>query len=41
MMEKLDEHSAEEGEDEGGVEDSGANDPRWDALNSLMEQDNE
>jgi uncharacterized metal-binding protein YceD (DUF177 family) len=40
MMEKLDEHSAEEGE-EGAVEDSGANDPRWDALNSLMESDNE
>ena len=40
MMEKLDEHSAEEG-DENTVEDSGANDPRWDALNSLMESDNE
>ena len=40
MMEKLDEHTAEEGE-EGVVEDTGATDPRWDALNSLMESDNE
>ena len=41
MMEKLDEHSAEEGGEDGGMEDSGSNDPRWDALNSIMEQDNE
>ena len=41
MMEKLDEHSAEEGDEEGAIEDTGATDPRWDALNSLMDSDNE
>ena len=41
MMEKLDEHSAEEGGEDGGMDDSGSNDPRWDALNSIMESDNE
>ena len=41
MMEKLDEHSAEEGGDDEGTVDTGATDPRWDALNSLMESDNE
>lgn len=40
MMEKLDEHSAEEGGE--AIEDnSGVTDPRWDALNSIMESDNE
>ena len=41
MMEKLDEHSAEEGGEEGGDVDTGATDPRWDALNSILESDNE
>ena len=40
MMEKLDEHNAEEGGEDNDV-DTGATDPRWDALNSLMESDNE
>ena len=40
MMEKLDEHSTEEGE-ESGSDDTGATDPRWDALNSILESDNE
>ena len=41
MMEKLDEHTAAEGEDGEPEVDTGATDPRWDALNSLMESDNE
>ena len=41
MMEKLDEHSAEEGDEDSREADAGASDPRWDALNSILESDNE
>lgn len=41
MMEKLDEHAAQEGEDGEPVEDAGATDPRWDELKNIIENDNE
>jgi len=41
MMEKLDEHTAEDGEEGSPEGDTGATDPRWDALSSLMDSDNE
>lgn len=40
MMEKLDEHMAQEGND-GGSDDNTATDPRWDDLKNIIENDNE
>lgn len=41
MMEKLNEYSAQGSGDDTDSSESGATDPRWDALNGLLETDNE